>query len=95
MSDKNESTPSSAQPAPSERKGSSEASGVVQIDQEFNHFDRDGDGSIDFAEFSELVTRLGLGRGKTITRGMFDAIDTDTSGRITADEFSAWWSKGE
>lgn len=93
MARENEAGESGTAGGDTEGTRSPEASVVTAVDQEFARFDRDGDGSIDFDEFSDLVTHLGLGRGKTITRKMFDSIDRDANGRISAGEFTTWWAE--
>ncbi|HEX3775439.1 MAG TPA: EF-hand domain-containing protein [Polyangiaceae bacterium] len=54
-------------------------------------YDRDGDGYIDFGEFSALLDELGLGYSETQTRAAFDSLDVDKNGQIDFGEFKIWW----
>ena len=56
----------------------------------FNHFDRDSDGSIDFQEFSLLMDGLQADLSdEELTIG-FESIDADGSGKIDFEEFARW-----
>ena len=59
--------------------------------ESFNHFDRDGDGRIDLAEFGELCQALGGAIDDEHKRIGFKAIDSNRNGAIDFDEFVAWW----
>ena len=54
-------------------------------------YDRDGDGRIDFPEFSALLDALGLGYEEAQARASFSALDGDGNGQIDFAEFSEWW----
>lgn len=58
----------------------------------FKSFDRDGSGSIDRAELSRLLEALGQDLPEEELAIALDAIDLNHSGRISWDEFKAWWS---
>ncbi len=58
----------------------------------FKSFDRDGSGSIDKAELSRLLEALGQDVPEEELAIAIDAIDLNHSGRISWDEFQAWWS---
>ncbi len=57
----------------------------------YQSYDRDGDGHIDFTEFSALLDELGLGYEEAQARAAFTALDGDRNGQIDFDEFSEWW----
>lgn len=57
----------------------------------YQSYDRDGDGHIDFPEFSDLLDALGLGYEEAQARAAFDALDADHNGQIDFAEFSEWW----
>jgi len=58
----------------------------------FKSFDRDGSGSIDRAELSRLLEALGQDVPEEELAIALDSIDLNRSGRISWDEFKAWWS---
>ena len=58
----------------------------------FKSFDRDGSGSIDRAELARLLEALGQNESEEELSIALDAIDLNHSGRISWDEFKAWWS---
>lgn len=58
----------------------------------FKSFDRDGSGSIDAAELSRLLEALGQRPDEAELAVALDVIDANRSGRISWDEFKAWWS---
>ena len=64
-----------------------------EIQEDFNQFDRDGNGKIDFGEFTELMDALDANLTGDQARLGFEAIDTDRSGQINFNEFLAWWSE--
>lgn len=65
---------------------------LQELKETFSHFDRDGNGKIDFGEFVELMAALEAGMRSEEARVGFDAIDIDRSGVIEFDEFHAWWA---
>lgn len=58
----------------------------------FKSFDRDGSGSIDRAELSRLLEALGQLPSEDELEVALSVIDANGSGRISWDEFKAWWS---
>ena len=73
---------------------------MTDLDQEaldevreiFEHFDKDGNGTIESDEFRNLLNALGAGmEDEEIAIGL-DALDTNRNGRIDYDEFVAWWA---
>jgi Ca2+-binding EF-hand superfamily protein len=58
----------------------------------FKSFDRDGSGSIDRGELSRLLEALGQQPTEDELVIALSVIDANDSGRISWDEFKAWWS---
>lgn len=64
-----------------------------EIKENFEHFDSDSDGTINFTEFSRLMQALGAGAVDDEARKAgFDIVDSDDNGHIDLEEFIAWWS---
>jgi Ca2+-binding EF-hand superfamily protein len=64
-----------------------------ELRENFDHFDRNGDGRLDVAEFEQLMKALdALEPGESAAIG-FKAIDTDGSGLLEFDEFARWFSQ--
>ena len=57
----------------------------------FRRYDTDRNGYIDQRELSYVCEALGMSIGDDELAIAFDAIDTNRSGKISWDEFSAWW----
>ena len=66
-----------------------------QVNDYFRLVDRDGNGTIDLAEFRTLLLKLGVHRSDSVMRRVFDSIDSDANGQIDAAEFSRWWASVE
>ena len=58
----------------------------------FNHFDRDANGKIDFFEFTELMDALDADLTIEQARLGFESLDSDDNHQIDFDEFFTWWS---
>lgn len=58
----------------------------------FKSFDRDGSGSIDRRELARLLEALGQALSEEELEIALGAVDANRSGRISWDEFKAWWS---
>lgn len=58
----------------------------------FRAYDRDASGSIDRAEFSRLLEALGMDISEEELAVALDAVDSNRSGRISWNEFKAWWT---
>jgi Ca2+-binding EF-hand superfamily protein len=63
---------------------------IADLDEQFDECDSDGDGRIDFTEFSELLERLGSEVPTGQRRAHFDAIDADRDGAVDRREFTEW-----
>lgn len=58
----------------------------------FKSFDRDGSGSIDRAEFARLLEAFDQALSEDELAVALEVVDANHSGRISWDEFKAWWS---
>lgn len=62
-----------------------------ELEENFEYFDKNGDGELNREEFGELMTALGAAEpGEHPSRG-FSSIDTDGSGGIDFTEFASWF----
>lgn len=64
---------------------------LEELREDFDAFDRDRNGMIDFPEFEELLDGLGAEMDRGEARIGFNEIDTDSDGQISFTEFVAWW----
>jgi hypothetical protein len=58
----------------------------------FRTYDRDASGSIDRGELARLLEALGMEVSDEELAIALDAVDANHSGRISWDEFKAWWA---
>ena len=65
----------------------------LELKENFEQADSDGDGRINFAEFSSLLQDLEAGMTVDELRIGFHEIDTDHDGLIDLQEFIAWWTE--
>ncbi len=63
-----------------------------ELREDFDYFDRDQNGKIDFHEFLELMRALDAGLSEEQARIGFESVDKDGSGLIDFAEFCGWWS---
>ncbi|MDP2270751.1 MAG: EF-hand domain-containing protein [Archangium sp.] len=63
-----------------------------EVFEVFKSFDRDGSGSIDARELTRLFEALGQDLPEEELGVALEVIDVNHSGRISWDEFKAWWS---
>jgi len=64
---------------------------IAEIEELFEQNDTDGNGDIDFAEFSALLADLDPQMPRAALEVGFRDIDTNKDGRINFDEFIEWW----
>jgi hypothetical protein len=64
---------------------------VEEIEELFEQNDTDGNGDIDFSEFSALMKELDAQMPQTALEAGFREIDANKDGRINLDEFLVWW----
>jgi Ca2+-binding EF-hand superfamily protein len=57
----------------------------------FEASDTNGNGTLQFGEFVDLLDNLGADMSEREYRIGFDAIDVDRDGRINCEEFLGWW----
>ena len=62
-----------------------------ELRETFDHFDTDGNGRIDRAEFARLMDALGAEMTPFEIDVGFASIDADGDGSIDMDELAAWW----
>lgn len=58
----------------------------------FKRYDRDGSGSIDRQELARLLEALDEPLSEEELEIALEVVDSNGSGRISWDEFKAWWS---
>lgn len=63
-----------------------------EVFQLFKAYDADGSGSIDRAELATLLEALGQSPSEEELEVALDVVDANHSGKISWDEFRAWWS---
>lgn len=63
-----------------------------EINENFDHFDKDKNGLLDYQEFSYLVDALGGDMSPDEMHAGFSHVDTDQNGFIDIEEFIDWWS---
>jgi EF-hand domain pair len=68
-----------------------EDDGAAERREVFNHYDRDGSGTIERGEFARLLEALGAELTEEQLAAGLAEVDRNHSGRISWGEFSAWW----
>ena len=66
---------------------------LEELREGFDECDANGDGKIQFEEFSALLENLGAETNAEERKIGFREIDTDGDGVIDFDEFIAWWTE--
>lgn len=64
-----------------------------ELEETFDHFDDDDNGSIDREEFGNLMDALGADMSDSELDFGFSVIDTDDNGTIDFGEFEEWWQE--
>lgn len=64
-----------------------------EIRETFDHFDKDGNGTIEKPEFVKLLEALGAEMEPDEIEIGFDIIDSDDNRRIDFEEFIGWWQE--
>ena len=57
----------------------------------FNNFDSNKNGLLEFSEFAELISHIGLNIEHEQLKDGFNKIDTDNNNLINFEEFMVWW----
>ncbi len=66
---------------------------VEEIQAVFEKYDTNGNGTIDWNEFQDLLHELDKDLSLLDKAQTFDMVDTNHTGMINFDEFMAWWSQ--
>ena len=61
------------------------------MQEAFNRFDTDGNGSLSSSELAMVASDLGAAFTKNELVAVFDLLDRDHSGDVSFEEFSKWW----
>lgn len=64
-----------------------------EINENFDHFDSDKNGLLNYQEFTYLVDAMGGDMSPDEMHAGFSYIDTDQNGYIDIEEFIQWWSE--
>lgn len=64
---------------------------LEEIKKEFDFFDEDNNGSINFKEFRRLLTTLSPKTTVEQAAEGFSIVDTNSDGNIDLEEFVTWW----
>ena len=64
---------------------------LAELHEDFDEFDKDGDGLMEFDEFVNFLDGLEAEMSHDDCRTGFAEIDTDRDGVIEFDEFVEWW----
>ena len=70
-----------------------DAAKLKQIREEFDFFDEDKNGQIDFSEFFELLKVISPKAKESQAHEGFSLIDQNNDGFIDFDEFLTWWQE--
>jgi len=69
-----------------------DAAEIARLREDFDYFDRDKDGVMEFEEFVRFLTALDAGMSEAECRIGFAEIDTDHDAKIEFEEFLDWWA---
>ncbi|WP_444994001.1 EF-hand domain-containing protein [Aliikangiella sp. IMCC44359] len=64
---------------------------LAEIKDNFQFFDRDGNGEIDEAEFTQLLQVISPSTSAEQGAEGFSIVDENNDGHIDLEEFIAWW----
>jgi len=64
----------------------------VQVNKSFDAFDADGSGSISRDELKELLIRMGISESPESVEHIISALDENSDGSISREEFLSWYS---
>jgi calmodulin len=65
---------------------------MAELREDFEYFDDDGDGLMQFSEFTSLMDGLGAEMSAEECQVGFAEIDSDHDGAIQFEEFRNWWT---
>jgi calmodulin len=63
-----------------------------EIRETFEHFDRNGNGTMEVGEFVQLLKVLGADASPEEVAAGVEALDSNRNGLIDYNEFVAWWA---
>ena len=69
-----------------------DATEIERLREDFEYFDRNDDGLMEFPEFVRFLQALEAGMTESECRIGFGEIDTDHDGAIEFEEFLDWWT---
>jgi Ca2+-binding EF-hand superfamily protein len=64
-----------------------------EVREIFDHFDRDGNGTIDRREWGRFLDALGSGFTEEEAAVGLEAVDVNGNGKIEFREFMKWWNE--
>lgn len=67
----------------------------AQLKEAFDSFDKDKSQSLDTTEVARLAASLGVKTDSRAIEELFKTIDVDHDGRLSFDEFLAWYRVGK
>jgi calmodulin len=67
------------------------AAEIARLREDFNYFDRNNDGLMEFEEFVRFLSAIGADMSRADCEAGFNEIDTDHDGVIDFEEFCDWW----
>ena len=65
---------------------------IEELYENFDHFDSDKNGLLDYQEFTYLIDSLGGDMQADEMHAGFASIDLDQNGYIDIEEFLSWWT---
>jgi calmodulin len=68
-----------------------DAAEIARLREDFDYFDRNDDGLMEFEEFVRFLNALEAGMSESECQLGFREIDTDHDGVIEFEEFLDWW----
>ncbi len=68
-----------------------ERSDMARLRADYNYFDRNKDGLMEYGEFVAFLKALEAGMSEDECRIGFNEVDTDKDGVIEFEEFVDWW----
>ncbi|GMH60117.1 hypothetical protein TrST_g8364 [Triparma strigata] len=79
-------------PVPDKAGASLRSATFRDIIEIFNAIDEDGSGFLDRTEVEHAATKLGFPMSAEELNAAFDEMDTSHDGRVSLEEFEAWWN---
>ena len=67
----------------------------AELKKAFDEFDLDKSGTLEAGELAKVCSSVGIEADEAKLKAFFDQIDTDHDGKISFEEFSAWYRVGQ